>query len=253
MKLVVIGGRGFIGSNICRIAAETGHQVVSVAPHGRPDQTAAWTYWVHWRQADVFDLAAWEDDLADCDAVIDCVGTAMEDPQSGITFERFNEDSALVAAEAAQRAGVPKFVYLSASVKPPLVSERYLNTKRRAEARLRAMRGLRTAILRLPLVYGPDRPISMPAGWLLQGLSELPLLGREADAHRPMPVSHVAAAALQAALTPGERGVYDADEVQLLAESFHPAYLRDPRPGLLALAAVGVTIGLGIGLWRTRR
>ena len=45
MKLVVPGGNGFIGSEICRIAVQNGHEVAAFGRTGRPALTPAEHPW----------------------------------------------------------------------------------------------------------------------------------------------------------------------------------------------------------------
>ena len=71
MKLVVPGGNGFIGSEICRIAVQNGHEVAAFGRTGRPALTPArhpWTQEVEWRAADVFEPDTWRDLLENVDA-----------------------------------------------------------------------------------------------------------------------------------------------------------------------------------------
>ena len=83
MKLVVAGGNGFIGSQICRIAIANGHEVVAFGRRGKPDITpvkAPWVGKVDWRTADIFDRSAWTDALDDADAFdADTVNTVLRD------------------------------------------------------------------------------------------------------------------------------------------------------------------------------
>ncbi|MEM9664113.1 MAG: NAD-dependent epimerase/dehydratase family protein [Bacteroidota bacterium] len=253
MKLLVTGGTGFIGSQICRLAAESGHTVISIARRGRPNVSDPWTHWVHWRAADVFDTTSWAADLEGCDAVIHCVGVVQEDPKAGVTFERLNGDSLVAVADAAQAHGVPKIVFVSAAHLPPFVSDRYLFAKRRAEAYLRQLEGVDYAVLRPSLVYGAERPPTVPLARLAEGMAQLPFVGHLVGDVLPLAVTHVAAGALQSALDPTMEGIFSIQDIQRMAATYHPLFTPDPRPGVATLAVTTVLVGAALGLWRWRR
>ncbi len=198
-KLLVMGGNGFIGTEVCQVATAAGHEVVGVGRRGRPEVREAWADRVRWVAADVFRPAAWMRHLRGCDAVVHCIGIVRERPERGVTFERVNGDAAVLAAEAAERTGVGAFVFLSAVEKPPLLDPAYLAAKRRAE---RAVLGcsLRGVVLRPGLVYGRGRIVSAPAAALLRAVGLIPVLGAKARLARPVPVERLARAAVRAAL-----------------------------------------------------
>lgn len=206
MKILVTGGNGLIGSEVCRVAVQAGHEVTGLARRGRPGHSAPWAERVRWVAADVLEPASWRDELRGVSAVVHCVGIAREDPARGITFERVNGDAAITAAEEAARAGVEGFVYISASALPPFMRETYLSAKRRAEAEI-ARLPLRFVALRPGLVFGAGRPVSLPAAFVIGLAAKIPRVGSAAREARPLPVETVARAAVRAATDAGVRGV----------------------------------------------
>lgn len=215
MKILVTGGNGLIGSEVCRVAVDAGHEVIGLARRGRPGQAAAWTERVRWVAADVLEPASWRDELRGVGAVVHCVGIARENPARGNTFQRINGDSAITAAGEAARAGVEALVYLSASARPPFLRESYLAAKRRAEAEI-ARLPLRFAILRPGLVYGAGRPVSLPAALVVGLAAKLPVVGAMASEARPLPVETVARAAIRAATDSSVRGILDIGTIERL-------------------------------------
>ncbi len=218
MKLVVPGGNGFIGSEICRLAVQNGHDVAAFGRTGRPALTPArhpWVQHVEWRAADVFSPNAWRDLLADADAVVHSLATIREDPENNVTFQRVNGESVLIAAQEAVEADVDGFVFLSVRTNPPLVSGDFLAAKRRAERELaEQFDALRTVVLRPNLVYGSGKRGS---AIMAAALDQLPegIAGGYADrAGRPLPVEVVAAAALHAAVTPTLDGTLTVDQIE---------------------------------------
>lgn len=158
MHLLVTGGNGFIGRQICANAVAAGHEVTSIARSGPPpaDETAKWTDHVEWIAADVFAPHEWRTSLSPVDCVIHSIGTISE-TDAGVTFERLNGDSAIVAALEAERAGVDRFVYVSSSTKPPLVRDAYMSARRRAEAAIADL-DMEVVVPRFGPVFGPGQP-----------------------------------------------------------------------------------------------
>ncbi|WP_263788593.1 NAD-dependent epimerase/dehydratase family protein [Salinibacter grassmerensis] len=255
-KLVVPGGNGFIGTEICRVAVQNGHEVAAFGRTGRPALTPArhpWVQDVEWRAADVFDADAWRDMLDDADAVVHTIATIREYPDRNVTFDRVNAESALRTAEAAVAADVDAFVFLSVRDKPPLVPYAFLSAKRRAERALQeAHPSLRSVTLRPNLVYG-DRKTGTPtlAAVLNQGQSLRPHPYATAEG-RPLPVEFVAAAAVQAAVSSTMEGtltVPQIDDVGRTSGLVDPDAVSTPTLTPL-LAGLG---GTALGTWLLRR
>ncbi|WBW75270.1 ubiquinone biosynthesis protein Coq11 [Schizosaccharomyces osmophilus] len=81
MKLVVLGGSGFLGHNICKLAVARGHQVVSVSRRGRSGVQfkEPWMEKVHWEQADAMkDPHSLLPFVQGAFAVVNTVGILME-------------------------------------------------------------------------------------------------------------------------------------------------------------------------------
>ncbi|SEQ91754.1 NAD-dependent epimerase/dehydratase family protein [Natrinema salaciae] len=196
MHLLVTGGNGFIGRRLCDRAVADGHEVTSVARTGPPAQRhrGPWAADVTWLTADVFSPDTWRDALRSVDCVVHAVGTISETPDAGVTFERTNGDSAIVAALEAERAGVDRFVYISSVAKPPLVGRAYITARRRAE---RAIADLDMAIVvpRFGPVYGPDQPhFPRAVNWLCTAIGAVEPVARRLGDARPIAVDRAAAA-----------------------------------------------------------
>lgn len=250
MKLLVTGGNGFIGSEVCRIAVGDGHQVISVSRSGRPETEAPWADGVQWVAANVLEPEDWRDHLDGCDAVIHCVGIASEKPGEGVTFERINGDAADVASWEAEHAGVERFVFISAAPEMTFLPSRFHATKRQAESAIRR-RDLQESILRPALVHGPGRPPSVVLGNLLNGLGKVPGLKRRLRPNRSLHVDQVALAAVRAATEPGFQGTVDLGNIAYLAGEQWRLYADADaapsfpvRPLLLGGALAGLAGGM---------
>jgi nucleoside-diphosphate-sugar epimerase len=133
LKVAVTGASGFVGRTLCAALSTAGHELVSVDSASSVVHLAAIAH----RRASREEL------------------------------QKVNVDFAVQTAEKAAAAGA-QFVFLS-SVKvhgesseapfredsPLAPQDAYAESKARAEERLRAIPGLRLAVLRPPLVYGP--------------------------------------------------------------------------------------------------
>ena len=257
-KIVVLGGNGFIGSEVCRIAVNEGHEVVGLSRSGRPEELSEdWLDEVDWVQASVLEPETWREHLQGADAVIHCIGILREKPDQGITFERINGDSVEIAAWEAEQAGVERFVFISAKDNPPFLSSRYLAAKRQGETALHRMQ-LREIILRPMFIDGPRRPSSLAVGSVLRAASKLPLVGDAVEDSRPLRVEQVATTAVRAATELDYEGVVSLDNIEFVAQDDWQAYRRDRMPSrkvnglLLGGAVAGLIAGAAWGLSRSR-
>ncbi|KAJ2895791.1 hypothetical protein GGI21_002721 [Coemansia aciculifera] len=184
-KIFVVGGSGFLGQAICHNALARGWEVLSLSRHGAPSKILASgspsARGVKWIRGDALDPASFREHLAGCTAVVHTVGVLMENDYKKmvnigstsassrgspppVTYERANRDTALsVARTAREIQGLDTFVYISASDVLPLVSPRYISTKREAENELLAHEErMRPVILRPGFMFSSDRPVSLP-------------------------------------------------------------------------------------------
>jgi uncharacterized protein YbjT (DUF2867 family) len=211
--LLVVGGSGFIGREVCRLAVRDEHDVRSVSRSGRPSVDAPWANAVSWTSADLFRPDAYRSRLEGVDAVVHAVGAITESPSGGKTFERVNGDAAILTALEAERAGVGAFVFLSASVKPPGVRDAYLTAKRRAETAIAGL-DLKAVTLRPGPVYGSrDAPGPRAVDEIFRLAASAPPLADRLGERRPLAVETVARAAYRAALDPDEP-LLDVDDIR---------------------------------------
>ncbi|WVN87369.1 uncharacterized protein L203_102547 [Cryptococcus depauperatus CBS 7841] len=83
-KLLVVGGNGFLGSTICRMAALKGWHVTSMSSSGKPftspaGHTPAWVSKVNWVAADAFEPFSYTSLISSSTAVVHTLGILLED------------------------------------------------------------------------------------------------------------------------------------------------------------------------------
>jgi NADH dehydrogenase len=211
-KIVVLGGSGFIGSEICRLGALLDLQVVSVSRKGKPQDAGEWADKVEWVSADALEPEKWAGQLAGSRALIHCVSVILGGAD---TFQRVNVGTAKVVAEQADKAGVPKVVYLSVNEQIAMLPI-YFQSKRQAEKALQG-HNFELAILRPGLVYGPRRAPTELAGTMLKTLEIVPVVGGLLRRNTPLSVKQVAAATLHAALKKDVQGILNVETLEKLA------------------------------------
>src|SRR5436190_21317364 len=86
-RVFVTGGSGFVGTEVIEELLRRGHQVNALTH--RADLAASGED-VRIIRGGLFDNAALDAGLADCQAVIHLVGIIMEKPSKGVTFERIH-------------------------------------------------------------------------------------------------------------------------------------------------------------------
>ncbi len=172
MKVAVIGGTGFVGSYLVDALLDAGHEPhVLVRPGSEDKLDRASECSV--TKGDLGSTDAVDAVVAGCDAVIYNVGILREFPREGITFEALQYRGAETVAEAAKRAGVRRFLLMSAngidSAETP-----YQTTKLRAESMIRES-GLDYTIFRPSVIFGDPRGKMEFATQLYQDMVRMPL------------------------------------------------------------------------------
>ena len=251
MKVIVTGATGFFGPGIVQRLQEAGHEVVSAARHHAP------------ARVDVGDAASCRalfEAHAGADAVVHAAALAHvpAGPQAAALCERVNVEGTRNVADAAARAGVRRFVFISSVTVygdyalPPVVTEEtpprsssmYGAAKRRAEELLSSYTPpLEVWALRMATMYAPD--------WLFNVRKRVapPLVGRFArftldpNGRRYSLCSRRNGAeavlwAVERRLPPGvynvsEQHVYAQGEILRAVEQLEGRKLRLPVPVLL--------------------
>lgn len=153
MKLLLLGGGGFIGRPLRQRLEQDGHQV-SAPSRRQLDLCQPRADWRHW--------------LEGVDTVVNAAGRLLDRPAGAL--EAVHHLGPLQLASMAYQADVRRWVQLSALGADPQAATLFLASKGRGDAALLAS-GLEARIARPSLIYGPQGASSH----LLLQLARLPL------------------------------------------------------------------------------
>ena len=191
MQILVTGGSGVVGVGTVTELLKRGHVVRLLSRHAT-DDVRQWATAVTPIVGDVSDVATIRGAADGCDAVLHVAGIVEESPPK-VTFRRVNvEGTANIVAEA-ERAGVPRFVFVSSLGAQEGESD-YHRSKREAERIVERFEGNWT-ICRSGNVYGPgDGQISVMLR-LVRGVTPLvPRIGSGDQPFQPIWWEDLAAA-----------------------------------------------------------
>jgi len=159
MKVFVTGATGFIGSYILKELLANEHEVTVLVRPGNEKRLTVPLDRVTVVYGDITQPDSLRGKMDGCDAVIHLVGIIREVPERGITFERIHLEGAKHVIDEAKRAGVRRFILMSANgVKPrDEACSAYQWTKYEAEEYLKES-GLEYVIFRPSVVFGKPEP-----------------------------------------------------------------------------------------------
>lgn len=211
--IAVIGATGFVGSHLVPHLVKTGHRVIAISRDGR--RLPGWTDAIEARPGDVtsgtLDAA-----LAGADAVVHLVAIARE--TGGRTFETVNVEGTRRAVKAAERAGIKRFVHLSAIGVTDDPKLDFLYSKWLGEEAVRDS-SLDWVVLRPSLLFGEGdgffNLIKVTLKWWSPGVVAIP--GKGDARFQPLSVDDLAVAI--------EQSVTDSGRVQSVYEIGGPEWV----------------------------
>lgn len=235
MKVALIGGKGFIGSQIAVALAGAGHVPCMVSRQPATSKRTAFEQ----RSYVAHDPSSLREALAGCEAVVFLPGILHG---SEAEFEAVHVELLRAAVQACEALGIRRFLHMSALGADSEGPSRYLRSKGRAEQLLRSS-ALDWTIMRPSVVFGRgDQFVSLFAR-MSRFLPVLPLAAARAR-FQPVWVEDVAAAFALALQLPDSIGQsYDlvgpdvytlADIVRLCARTRGRQILIIPLPEWLA-------------------
>lgn len=191
----IFGGTGFIGRHVVRRLAKAGYAVkiatraaeraYFLKPCGTPGQIIPFT-------CDHNDPTAIAAAVEGAEVVVNCVGILHEKKRG--QFHRVHVDSPRAIAAAARKAGVSRFVHISA-LGCDRAASRYAASKREGEAAVREEFPA-VAVLRPSVVFGPEDHFFNMFAELSRYTPALPLIGGGRTRFQPVFVGDVADAVM---------------------------------------------------------
>jgi uncharacterized protein YbjT (DUF2867 family) len=171
-RVLVTGGSGFVGRYVVReLIARAYHPVCLVRSPDRLmralSQADPTTYSVV--EGDLFDEDALTRAAGDAQAVIHLVGLIMERRWRAQSFRRIHLEGTRRVIEAARKAGIRRYVHMSALGSRAQAVSTYHRTKWEAESLVRGS-DLAWTIFRPSVIHGPDGEFMELMKWFVCGL-----------------------------------------------------------------------------------
>lgn len=171
MRIAVTGGTGFLGGHVIDVAVARGHDVMALARRPQAERPG-----VTWMAGALDDRPSLAGLVEGTQAVVHVAGVVNAPDRAGFAAGNIAGTQAMV--EAAESAGVERFVHVSSlAAREPGLSD-YGWSKAQSEAPVRAS-GLSWSIVRPPAIYGPgDREMLELFQMAKRGVVMLPPGGR---------------------------------------------------------------------------
>jgi len=199
-RVFLTGSTGFVGKRVARALLARGFLVRCLVRPGSEHELKGFES-IDRVPGDVME----PDDLAPsaegCAAIVHLVGIIREQPGRGATFERLHVQATRNMLALARKAGVPRYVQMSALGARPGARARYHQTKWEAEEAVRAS-GLDWTIFRPSIIFGRGDEFVSVLGRLIKRLPVVPVLGDGRYRLQPIPVEQVADAFARSLRTP---------------------------------------------------
>ena len=173
LKIVILGGTGFVGRHLVARLAADGHAVTllsrNLACHGNRLLPPG----VELREVDVYDPTVLRDSFTGCDVVVNLVGILNERGDSGRGFRRAHVELTKLVIAAMQLAGVRRLLQMS-SLNAGRGQSHYLKSRGEAEAAVKAS-ALDFTIFEPSVIFGHDDGLFCRFAQLLKLAPVMPL------------------------------------------------------------------------------
>ena len=231
MKVLVTGGTGFVGTHLVNRLLQRGHAVAVLARS--PEKTRnRYNRAVETAPGNVLEPASLAAAAAGRDAVVHLVGIINE--KGTQTFDRMHREATENVLAAAKRAGVRRYLHMSAMGSSEDAPSEYGRTKAAAEKAVRAS-GLDWTIFRPSIIFGQgDGFVSLLAPIVKLNPGFIPVIGPGTTRFQPVSISDVArvfADALEKPETVGKSYEVGGPEVLTLNDVYREIAAALGKPG----------------------
>lgn len=173
LKIVVLGGTGFVGRLLVKRLAAEGHQLLLLSRNLAAHYDRLLPPAVVLHQLDVHDPVALRTAVAGADVAINLVAILNESGNDGSGFRRVHVDLCQSLISACQQEGVRRLIQMS-SLNAGRGNSHYLASRGQAEAAVKAS-GLDWTIIEPSVIFGVGDGLFERFGALLRSLPVLPL------------------------------------------------------------------------------
>lgn len=173
MKIIVLGGTGFVGRLLVRRLAREGHALTLLSRNLGAHADRLLPPDVLLREMDVYDPDALRREFVGADAVINLVGILNEHGDNGRGFRRAHVGLTKLVIAACQLAGIRRLLQMS-SLNAGRGDSYYLKSRGEAEVAVKAS-GLDWTIFEPSVIFGVGDGLFTRFGALLASLPVLPL------------------------------------------------------------------------------
>jgi uncharacterized protein YbjT (DUF2867 family) len=155
MRIFLTGASGYVGHVVAKTLIHEGHEVVALHRNGseRPLADGNLTRVV----GDITDPDSLKGKIDGCDAVVHLVGIIRESPKKGITMQRIHADGTKHVIEEAKRAGIRRFLHMSALGAREQAISAYHRSKWQGEEYVRQA-GFDYTIFQPSVIFGKGGP-----------------------------------------------------------------------------------------------
>ncbi|MCC6792262.1 MAG: complex I NDUFA9 subunit family protein [Thermomicrobiales bacterium] len=198
--ILITGGTGFVGTQIR--SALPNRQIRLLVRDKHADRALASTG-VELVEGDITDAASLRGTMDGCDTVIHLVAIISE--EGGATFDKVIRQGTVNVVEEAKRAGVRRFIDMSAMGARDDPRYPYLKAKWDGEQAVKSS-GMAWTIFRPSVVFGPGDGFINVLADLVRKAPMIPVVGNGQSKFQPVAVGEVAAAFAKAVDDPSTIG-----------------------------------------------
>jgi uncharacterized protein YbjT (DUF2867 family) len=173
LRLVLLGGTGFVGRALAQRLRADGHEVRVLSRNLAAHRVRLLAPGVDLRECNVHDPVQLRAAVAGCDAVVNLIGILNEAGDDGRGFHRVHVELTHSLIAACKDAGVRRLLQMSA-LNAGRGHSHYLASRGEAEAQVKAS-GLDWTIFQCSVIFGPGDGLFGRFAGLLRGLPVIPL------------------------------------------------------------------------------